>query len=179
MVQLVDLLDVQLRNLTPGGKDSAARSLNKVRNSHMSRSHHSAFATRKGLGFERVGSNCATLFCLLLRFLCFFVLNSKLIYLFTSEHRLGRSGTASSNNSPRLTSSQQKKQTSVKFKMSVVNLLERLHLSRNMNTCSLIAFSFFFFFFLGDDFYFIAATDTDVPIEILVPVPLRWRGGRQ
>lgn len=32
MVQLVDLLDVQLRNLTPGGKDSAARSLNKVRN---------------------------------------------------------------------------------------------------------------------------------------------------
>lgn len=28
--QLVDLLDVQLRNLTPGGKDSAARSLNKV-----------------------------------------------------------------------------------------------------------------------------------------------------
>ena len=31
MVQLVDLLDVQLRNLTPGGKDSAARSLNKVR----------------------------------------------------------------------------------------------------------------------------------------------------
>lgn len=30
MVQLVDLLDVQLRNLTPGGKDSAARSLNKV-----------------------------------------------------------------------------------------------------------------------------------------------------
>ncbi|KAL7375938.1 hypothetical protein ABVT39_027054 [Epinephelus coioides] len=29
MVQLVDLLDVQLRNLTPGGKDSAARSLNK------------------------------------------------------------------------------------------------------------------------------------------------------
>lgn len=31
MVQLVNLLDVQLRNLTPGGKDSAARSLNKVR----------------------------------------------------------------------------------------------------------------------------------------------------
>lgn len=30
MVQLVNLLDVQLRNLTPGGKDSAARSLNKV-----------------------------------------------------------------------------------------------------------------------------------------------------
>ncbi|XP_063326097.1 adhesion G protein-coupled receptor L3-like isoform X6 [Pelmatolapia mariae] len=30
MVQLVDLLDVQLRNLTPGGKDSAARSLNKA-----------------------------------------------------------------------------------------------------------------------------------------------------
>lgn len=30
MGQLVDLLDVQLRNLTPGGKDSAARSLNKV-----------------------------------------------------------------------------------------------------------------------------------------------------
>uniref|UniRef100_A0A4W6E9N0 Adhesion G protein-coupled receptor L3 n=1 Tax=Lates calcarifer TaxID=8187 RepID=A0A4W6E9N0_LATCA len=30
MVQLVDLLDVQLRNLTPGGKDSAARSLNKL-----------------------------------------------------------------------------------------------------------------------------------------------------
>lgn len=30
MVQLVELLDVQLRNLTPGGKDSAARSLNKV-----------------------------------------------------------------------------------------------------------------------------------------------------
>lgn len=30
MIQLVDLLDVQLRNLTPGGKDSAARSLNKV-----------------------------------------------------------------------------------------------------------------------------------------------------
>uniref|UniRef100_A0A6Q2YQA5 Adhesion G protein-coupled receptor L3 n=1 Tax=Esox lucius TaxID=8010 RepID=A0A6Q2YQA5_ESOLU len=29
MAQLVDLLDVQLRNLTPGGKDSAARSLNK------------------------------------------------------------------------------------------------------------------------------------------------------
>ncbi|MGH0167676.1 UNVERIFIED_CONTAM: hypothetical protein FKN15_053058 [Acipenser sinensis] len=28
--QLVDLLDVQLRNLTPGGKDSAARSLSKV-----------------------------------------------------------------------------------------------------------------------------------------------------
>ncbi|XP_048826362.1 adhesion G protein-coupled receptor L3-like isoform X5 [Brienomyrus brachyistius] len=28
--QLVDLLDVQLRNLTPGGKDSAARSLNKL-----------------------------------------------------------------------------------------------------------------------------------------------------
>ncbi|XP_060720258.1 adhesion G protein-coupled receptor L3-like isoform X2 [Tachysurus vachellii] len=28
--QLVDLLDVQLRNLTPGGKDSAARSLNKA-----------------------------------------------------------------------------------------------------------------------------------------------------
>ncbi|XP_061566566.1 adhesion G protein-coupled receptor L3-like isoform X4 [Cololabis saira] len=30
MIQLVDLLDVQLRNLTPGGKDSAARSLNKA-----------------------------------------------------------------------------------------------------------------------------------------------------
>lgn len=30
MGQLVELLDVQLRNLTPGGKDSAARSLNKV-----------------------------------------------------------------------------------------------------------------------------------------------------
>uniref|UniRef100_A0A8C7UA66 Adhesion G protein-coupled receptor L3 n=1 Tax=Oncorhynchus mykiss TaxID=8022 RepID=A0A8C7UA66_ONCMY len=30
MGQLVDLLDVQLRNLTPGGKDSAARSLNKA-----------------------------------------------------------------------------------------------------------------------------------------------------
>ncbi|XP_076153698.1 adhesion G protein-coupled receptor L3-like, partial [Alosa pseudoharengus] len=29
MGQLVELLDVQLRNLTPGGKDSAARSLNK------------------------------------------------------------------------------------------------------------------------------------------------------
>ena len=29
--QMVGLLDVQLRNLTPGGKDSAARSLNKVR----------------------------------------------------------------------------------------------------------------------------------------------------
>ncbi|OBS71485.1 hypothetical protein A6R68_13938, partial [Neotoma lepida] len=29
MDQLVGLLDVQLRNLTPGGKDSAARSLNK------------------------------------------------------------------------------------------------------------------------------------------------------
>lgn len=33
MVQLVNLLDVQLRNLTPGGKDSAARSLNKVKTS--------------------------------------------------------------------------------------------------------------------------------------------------
>lgn len=32
MEQLVDLLNRQLRNLTPGGKDSAARSLNKVRN---------------------------------------------------------------------------------------------------------------------------------------------------
>ncbi|XP_027692285.1 adhesion G protein-coupled receptor L3 isoform X2 [Vombatus ursinus] len=31
MDQLVGLLDVQLRNLTPGGKDSAARSLNKKR----------------------------------------------------------------------------------------------------------------------------------------------------
>ncbi|KAL6076486.1 hypothetical protein STEG23_025569, partial [Scotinomys teguina] len=30
MDQLVGLLDVQLRNLTPGGKDSAARSLNKL-----------------------------------------------------------------------------------------------------------------------------------------------------
>ncbi|XP_051978534.1 adhesion G protein-coupled receptor L3-like isoform X13 [Xyrauchen texanus] len=30
MGQLIDLLDVQLRNLTPGGKDSAARSLNKA-----------------------------------------------------------------------------------------------------------------------------------------------------
>lgn len=30
MAQLVELLDVQLRNLTPGGKDTAARSLNKV-----------------------------------------------------------------------------------------------------------------------------------------------------
>ncbi|XP_030635324.1 adhesion G protein-coupled receptor L3 [Chanos chanos] len=30
MGRLVDLLDVQLRNLTPGGKDSAARSLNKL-----------------------------------------------------------------------------------------------------------------------------------------------------
>ncbi|KAM6150295.1 adhesion G protein-coupled receptor L3 isoform 7-T7 [Erethizon dorsatum] len=30
MDQLVSLLDVQLRNLTPGGKDSAARSLNKL-----------------------------------------------------------------------------------------------------------------------------------------------------
>ncbi|XP_051978459.1 adhesion G protein-coupled receptor L3-like isoform X12 [Xyrauchen texanus] len=30
MGQLIDLLDVQLRNLTPGGKDSAARSLNKL-----------------------------------------------------------------------------------------------------------------------------------------------------
>ncbi|KAG2465909.1 AGRL3 protein, partial [Polypterus senegalus] len=28
--QVVDLLDIQLRNLTPGGKDSAARSLNKA-----------------------------------------------------------------------------------------------------------------------------------------------------
>lgn len=99
----------------------------------------------KGLNFERVGSNCATLFYLLLLLLVFFLLNPKLIYLFTSEHRLGRSGKASSNNSLRLPRSQRKKQTSVKFKMSVVNLLERLHLSRNMNTCSLIAFSFFFF----------------------------------
>lgn len=32
------------------------------------------------------------------------------------------------------------KQTSVKLKMSAVNLLERLHLSRNTNTCSQIAF---------------------------------------
>uniref|UniRef100_A0A8C2GU86 Adhesion G protein-coupled receptor L3.1 n=1 Tax=Cyprinus carpio TaxID=7962 RepID=A0A8C2GU86_CYPCA len=30
MAQLVELLDVQLRNLTPGGKDTAARSLNKL-----------------------------------------------------------------------------------------------------------------------------------------------------
>ncbi|KAF6738002.1 Latrophilin-3, partial [Oryzias melastigma] len=30
MAQLVELLDVQLRNLTPGGKDSAARSLTKL-----------------------------------------------------------------------------------------------------------------------------------------------------
>ncbi|XP_057186007.1 adhesion G protein-coupled receptor L3-like isoform X13 [Triplophysa rosa] len=30
MGHLIDLLDVQLRNLTPGGKDSAARSLNKL-----------------------------------------------------------------------------------------------------------------------------------------------------
>lgn len=30
MAQLVELLDSQLRNLTPGGKDSAARSLTKV-----------------------------------------------------------------------------------------------------------------------------------------------------
>ncbi|XDV14925.1 hypothetical protein PO909_015091 [Leuciscus waleckii] len=30
MAQLVELLDVQLRNLTPGGKDTAARSLNKA-----------------------------------------------------------------------------------------------------------------------------------------------------
>ncbi|XP_043916853.1 adhesion G protein-coupled receptor L3 isoform X3 [Protopterus annectens] len=30
MDQLIDLLDFQLRNLTPGGKDSAARSLNKL-----------------------------------------------------------------------------------------------------------------------------------------------------
>ncbi|KAL0187642.1 hypothetical protein M9458_014741, partial [Cirrhinus mrigala] len=29
MGHLIDLLDIQLRNLTPGGKDSAARSLNK------------------------------------------------------------------------------------------------------------------------------------------------------
>lgn len=36
MDQLVGLLDVQLRNLTPGGKDSAARSLNKVRTSAVS-----------------------------------------------------------------------------------------------------------------------------------------------
>lgn len=36
MDQLVGLLDVQLRNLTPGGKDSAARSLNKVKTSVMS-----------------------------------------------------------------------------------------------------------------------------------------------
>lgn len=35
MVQLVDLLDVQLRNLTPGGKDSAARSLNKVASANL------------------------------------------------------------------------------------------------------------------------------------------------
>lgn len=41
MVQLVDLLDVQLRNLTPGGKDSAARSLNKVLSS--------AFITEKNI----------------------------------------------------------------------------------------------------------------------------------
>lgn len=31
MAQLVELLDSQLRNLTPGGKDSAARSLTKVK----------------------------------------------------------------------------------------------------------------------------------------------------
>lgn len=30
MAQLVELLDIQLRNLTPGGKDTAARSLTKV-----------------------------------------------------------------------------------------------------------------------------------------------------
>ncbi|XP_016086891.1 adhesion G protein-coupled receptor L3-like, partial [Sinocyclocheilus grahami] len=30
MGHLIDLLDIQLRNLTPGGKDSAARSLNKL-----------------------------------------------------------------------------------------------------------------------------------------------------
>lgn len=37
MVQLVNLLDVQLRNLTPGGKDSAARSLNKVKTKGLGR----------------------------------------------------------------------------------------------------------------------------------------------
>lgn len=36
MAQLVELLDVQLRNLTPGGKDSAARSLTKVLQAGMS-----------------------------------------------------------------------------------------------------------------------------------------------
>lgn len=47
MVQLVDLLDVQLRNLTPGGKDSAARSLNKVRSRRLGpwliKAAHAAF----------------------------------------------------------------------------------------------------------------------------------------
>lgn len=43
-----------------------------------------------------------------------------------------------------LPSSQWKKQTSVKFEMSLVNLLEPRHLSRNTNTCSLIAFLLFF-----------------------------------
>lgn len=44
MDQLVGLLDVQLRNLTPGGKDSAARSLNKVR--------HSTFEVAEGDPFQ-------------------------------------------------------------------------------------------------------------------------------
>lgn len=41
---------------------------------------------------------------------------------------------------------------------------------RNMNTCSQIALSRRFF-------NFIAATDTDVPIEILVPVFTNGEGG--
>lgn len=39
MAQLVELLDVQLRNLTPGGKDTAARSLNKVSNLLINHTH--------------------------------------------------------------------------------------------------------------------------------------------
>uniref|UniRef100_A0A671F1K8 Adhesion G protein-coupled receptor L3 n=1 Tax=Rhinolophus ferrumequinum TaxID=59479 RepID=A0A671F1K8_RHIFE len=39
MDQLVGLLDVQLRNLTPGGKDSAARSLNKLQRERSCRAY--------------------------------------------------------------------------------------------------------------------------------------------
>ena len=55
MAQLVELLDVQLRNLTPGGKDSAARSLNKVRPSRAAVGGR-AFA-KEGFSKERSRKN--------------------------------------------------------------------------------------------------------------------------
>lgn len=67
----------------------------------------------------------------------------------------------------------------MKFKMSVANLAGAASLVQEHEHLFSDSFLLLFFFFDRNKFYFIAATDTDAPIEILVAVSLQWRGVRQ